>query len=306
MTEYHDYNTPNSGSSDWHIPVNENFEKLDQDVEIRDVESKLNDYEPKDLAKFFAVDTGAIYVGNGTQWNQVGGASSSSIPNLGGRRLYADGDWNGEVDVPGDFPTIQEALDAMPWILGDAGYTVNVSDGTYDEHVVIPPVMASRWNAMGGEDVSVSITGNNSSPENVQINSITAEQVIGDLWIVGCKLVTEGARNEPTSAIAFNCPNTTFHNVHVAHNGLRGIEAYASDITVRNVDFSGVNDGVVLKRNSRGKLHRNMSQTGNVGDRFLYTQDSSSIGYYSESSVNVSGRAGGIGPIWEIDSRSWV
>lgn len=73
MTRNHGYETPQEGTTDWHIPLNRNFERLDTDIEIRDVEANRGDYEPKPGAKFFATDTGAIYVGDGDSWTEVGG-----------------------------------------------------------------------------------------------------------------------------------------------------------------------------------------------------------------------------------------
>lgn len=66
------YTTPAEGSLDWHIPLNENFDKLDNHVEVRDAESNLSSYEPKQNAKFLATDTGAVYVGDGSSWNSLG------------------------------------------------------------------------------------------------------------------------------------------------------------------------------------------------------------------------------------------
>lgn len=71
MTENHQYNTPTEGATDWHIPLNTNFEKLDRDVEIRDQESQLDSYQPKEGAKFFAVDTGHTFVGDGSSWSRT-------------------------------------------------------------------------------------------------------------------------------------------------------------------------------------------------------------------------------------------
>jgi hypothetical protein len=75
MTER--YNTPAEGTLDWHIPLNENFDKLDKHVEIRDGEDDLGQYEPKSGAKFLATDTGAVYIGDGSQWNKIGTIDSS-------------------------------------------------------------------------------------------------------------------------------------------------------------------------------------------------------------------------------------
>lgn len=75
----HDYNTPKEGTTDWHIPLNENFSELDTDVEIRDSEANLSQYDPKSGAKYFATDTRNVFVGDGQQWRQVG-----SVRNLPG------------------------------------------------------------------------------------------------------------------------------------------------------------------------------------------------------------------------------
>jgi hypothetical protein len=70
------YNTPDQGTVDWHVPLNENFSALDRDVEVRDAESNLGDHTPRAGSKFLATDTGAVYVGDGANWRRLG-----SIPN---------------------------------------------------------------------------------------------------------------------------------------------------------------------------------------------------------------------------------
>lgn len=70
MTER--YSTPEQGSLDWHNPLNENFNKLDRHVEIRDVRSKRDNYDSADGRKFLATDTGDVFLGDGSEWNQIG------------------------------------------------------------------------------------------------------------------------------------------------------------------------------------------------------------------------------------------
>ena len=70
MTTNHNYETPAQGTVDWHIPLNDNFRRIDADMEVRDVESNLGQYEPKSNAKFLATDTKKIFLGDGNQWNQ--------------------------------------------------------------------------------------------------------------------------------------------------------------------------------------------------------------------------------------------
>lgn len=85
-TPNHGYNTPGEGSTDWHIPLNKNFDKLDSDVEIRDSEVNKGDYEPKEGAKYEATDSGAIYYGNGSAWiladRDVNALSARSVNNV--------------------------------------------------------------------------------------------------------------------------------------------------------------------------------------------------------------------------------
>jgi hypothetical protein len=68
MTPNHNYSTPDAGTLDWHLPLNDNFEKLDTKTEIRDVEANRGQYTPKNGAKFLATDTGTRYLGDGSQW----------------------------------------------------------------------------------------------------------------------------------------------------------------------------------------------------------------------------------------------
>lgn len=63
------YSRPDEGASNWDDPLNQNFSKLDTDVEVRDVEGNLGQYAPKTGAKFLAVDSGAVYLGDGSTWN---------------------------------------------------------------------------------------------------------------------------------------------------------------------------------------------------------------------------------------------
>jgi len=71
MTDNHDYNTPASGSADWDVPLNTNFQNLDTDVEIRDTDANKSNYTPKDGALYRATDTGGVYLGDGSSWNLV-------------------------------------------------------------------------------------------------------------------------------------------------------------------------------------------------------------------------------------------
>lgn len=65
------YTQPPPGTENWHEPLNENFATLSRDVEYRDVAANRSEYDPERDAKFFALDTGAISVGDGDEWIHV-------------------------------------------------------------------------------------------------------------------------------------------------------------------------------------------------------------------------------------------
>lgn len=86
----HRYTTPTEGTLDWHIPLNENFSKLDRDVEIRDTEANRTNYTPEMGAKFLATDSGATYTGDGSNWNLVGYVTRAGGGDLGHYVNYGD------------------------------------------------------------------------------------------------------------------------------------------------------------------------------------------------------------------------
>lgn len=152
-TPNNNYNTPPKGTVDWHIPLNENFAKLDTDVEIRDAEANLGNYEPKQNAKFEATDTGAVYYGNGTSWNLANRKLSSlSVGEIATRSqvpdaiVYEDSSVYRAVGKTGSIANgsdagqvIQAAVDAA-----GVGGAIHISSGTFycDSHIELHE---SQW-----------------------------------------------------------------------------------------------------------------------------------------------------------------
>lgn len=93
------YNTPEQGTLDWHIPLNENFNKLDKHVEIRDVDGNRGNYDPKSGAKYLATDTGAVYLGDGSQWNYLGEIVPEQSGDTGSGRLVQPGNVQNAIDT---------------------------------------------------------------------------------------------------------------------------------------------------------------------------------------------------------------
>lgn len=69
----HGYNQPNQGDPDWHVPLNENFQSLESDVEIRDSGAPgANGYSALAGAKYLDEDSGDVYLVDGGAWTRIG------------------------------------------------------------------------------------------------------------------------------------------------------------------------------------------------------------------------------------------
>ena len=74
-TPNHGFSTPEQGQADWHVPLNENFEAIDRAIPIVDQEAAKDEYEPVDRALYIAVNTGTVFVGDGSEWHKLGSFS---------------------------------------------------------------------------------------------------------------------------------------------------------------------------------------------------------------------------------------
>lgn len=96
-TPNHGYKRPNKGASDWHIPINENFEQLDAAVEIRGQEAERDSYQPRDGAKYLATDTRRVFLGDGDQWLSIGRLAPSG-QTIDGVRVPRPGNIQATID----------------------------------------------------------------------------------------------------------------------------------------------------------------------------------------------------------------
>jgi len=203
MTENHDLNAPRKGTNDWHIPLNNNFKKLDAKLEIRDQESNRGDYRPVAGAKFFATDTANEYLGDGSQWVEVPSSGKDPsfdsvrarryLPDLESqtqvarndrpmfstvdRTVYVDPD-DGDDGVPTarvtqDNPlrTLSEALFRVPFVVQHE-WVIKLANGTYDSSSAMngPTMNFSTWNTPGVIP-AFRIEGDQSTPSNVVIDT---------------------------------------------------------------------------------------------------------------------------------------
>ena len=243
MTKNHNYNTPEKGSADWHVPLNENFAKLDTDIEVRDVESNRNEYTPKDGAKFFATDTGTVYIGDGDQWQRVHQESS------GGGSAAIGTPFGASIVDPNasDFgPALQDAV-------------ANSSTGT----VVIPP---TTWDASStavlDEPVTLHVLGGTPFPgestgpqvtKQADIPIIEANQPFNTTG--GILHLSSDVDDSTAGIISHNRPDITVTGDNIGGPVVHLLQAAADhNLNQGRVNASGTNGGsdVIRVENSTG------------------------------------------------------
>lgn len=109
-TPNHGYQRPDRGAQDWHVPLNENFARIDTDVEIKDTSDNRAEYEPKAGAKYLETDTRRIYMGDGDQWREFGSAAGTAqtipLDDAGTATRMSDGTY---VARPGQLNSVIDA-----------------------------------------------------------------------------------------------------------------------------------------------------------------------------------------------------
>ena len=154
------YNTPEQGTIDWHVPLNDNFEKLNTDVEVRDTDANRDQYEPLSGRKYLATDTLDVYLGDGNQWTKVGniGESSTGFTPTSGQTLtssLAEGnlvvvapDTEAHISRYSSTTPVQDAIDAVA--SADGSGTVYLPPGlTRDEGPISFPTGAQGIHLQG-------------------------------------------------------------------------------------------------------------------------------------------------------------
>ncbi|WP_128478756.1 hypothetical protein [Halorussus pelagicus] len=309
MTENHKYQTPSKGANDWHIPINENFAALDSDVEIRDAAQNRSEYEPKQGAKFLATDSGERFIGDGSQWTSLPypGSSDSTATSSpenydGSRPLVSTGSISVSVGSGGDYDSIQAAIEnEFPWLIRHK-VNINVSDGSYDEHVVVPPYVAnwteSPTQSSKGERVPITIEGNQSSPSNCQIGSFTVSGGVGTMQLRGFEFTSNteagGLDNESAHVANYHTDKLGLVNCQSGGSAKRFIIAYNGRVATRQTIDAGdgnVEEYVKVKNNGHYQTGGGSSVSGTATSN-AYVVDNGIVHFNSHDDSTLTGNNG--------------
>lgn len=70
-TTNHEYSNPKLGESDWAKTLQSFIDAIDEDVIIVDDDANKNNYVPVTNSILIDKNTGATYIGDGNNWNQI-------------------------------------------------------------------------------------------------------------------------------------------------------------------------------------------------------------------------------------------
>lgn len=307
---------------------NDEFQTIEERLVVRDTEANLSNYTPHSAATFIATDTGAVYDGDGTNWNAAtrsyNEASVGSSPvqrpiiSNGDATIYVDpvgGSDSAEGTQTDPVATIQEAVDRCPFYLRHK-YTVDLTTApslpvTYDEDVLIDSVLGtgqatSNGGTEAGPTANLVLAGDQTTPSNVEVGSVTVGSCVGTGHprIQGVHILREGPYYENLNGISFygsgegQVWDVEFDS---ATAFTRGVLAYASTVETRRVDVSNCDRGIVAKRNAQIQAQ---DTTGTANTVVYSSTATSRISFLSNSATATdtveTNRAS---TIYDIDSQ---
>lgn len=189
------------------------------------------------------------------------------------------------ISVPGDYSTIQAAVDAVPKRLRHQ-WVIEISDGTYNEDVLIRGHSVEGFTDSSSGDVYTNdgennlfiLVGNESAPSNVTVNSVTA---VGNVSaaapsIRSVEITGTSPYVDESTQVAFNgggqpkARNCVFAPASAVDSA---VQYYGANGKVEENEFvNNIRDGVAIKRggfvtvlNNSGSLGSNLvaiTQTG--------------------------------------------
>jgi len=165
------------------------------------------------------------------------------------------------VNVPSDYPTIQDALNDVPLYLRD-DYIISIDDGDYSsEDLIIPPHVTADVVTEGtyGSTGILSIQGNQTTPANVTVNSVASLGSIGRNSPQIAGLRVEGSspadNDENIGFIIAGGGNAQVLDCEFGGDGTqKGLTAYSGSVTIQNVDFGSGNRKLLMENKHGGTI----------------------------------------------------
>lgn len=200
--------------------------------------------------------------------------------NMLNRTLFTTNDMN--LYVPSEYNTIQDAINEIPLYIRHP-IRIYIDNGVYNEDLLIPTVILDRIKIDSKlETEMIIIIGNNTNPELVSINSITAQGVNGvSFKISGFNITNTSPYDNENCGVCLYGGQTYTLVDSVFSGGDIGLLAYGASVDVNGVNWGNnvLNTAIKSKEDSRIMIKDNPS-TGSVNEYAYDLQD----GYISTDS----------------------
>lgn len=201
------------------------------------------------------------------------------------------------INVPDDYDTIQEAVNQLPYLIRHE-WTINVSDGTYDEDVYIPPTHGVHGDEAGEFFTPITIIGDRDAPENVEVDSIFVDGFVGGFLRVAGISFGESHPWEPDNDEAFAAHNSrevVLSDVKISDGSARSaIQSFSSFIWIEGVDLGDghVDRGLYTKHGGEIWEEANVeTPTTGTANKFVYVPNDGQIHFQSAESDATGGDA---------------
>jgi len=169
------------------------------------------------------------------------------------------------ITVPGDYSTIQDALDSIE--VFPPKVVIDVSNGTYNEDLVIRNVVGSSKD----HPVIIHIQGDTATPSNVEINSVYCAGVPTWVRLDGVKLLQNNPYDDENTPLSiYDTSHFALTNSTYGGGGV-GVVAYGNTVlNLATVDFGATvlsDDAIRVKHGAYAFEQQAVSTptSGNVG-----------------------------------------
>jgi len=305
----HNYNTPSEGATNWHVPLNENFNQLDVDVEIRAPEANKPDHDPAVGAKYEATDSGAVYYGNGDTWilsdRKVNSLESDSFST--GEHLKS-----GDSSMAIVAPSVGSAYNTIKSAIADGHNDIKLAEEITEANIDIPngelfnrrPFrlegvgngIYQKINQPGGEPYCISTQPSEGDNLNIQIRNIHIDgrDATGEpgIAIKGAGELEKTSWSRSQNGIG----RSVIENCRVTGGP---VYLFGPRVILYHCDFNcfsnrlfpvpGVDrgDGNILR--DKAALHTRGATFGIYGGSFTAKQDAKTSAYIANGAFTISG-----------------
>lgn len=163
QTRNHEYETPPKGETEWHIPLNRNFESIDQDVIVKGTHADRPGDPPTDTW-YLSTDRNRLSHYDGSEWGVVGGVGTDghAVPGtahheaVATEELSVGGETATSLSDVGDGVALQGVVEGLEPSVDLPNGTVTFTAGT----VAVPdPDGPSLSRIVDVEAATVTVTG---------------------------------------------------------------------------------------------------------------------------------------------------